>query len=37
MYKASDIAAMVEAAGMKIEKITGRLGVCSALIICRLR
>jgi O-methyltransferase domain len=37
MYKASDIAAMVEAAGMKIEKITGRLGVCSSLIICRLR
>jgi len=37
MYKAADIAAMVEAAGMKVEKITARLGVCSALMICRLR
>ena len=37
MYKATDIAAMVEAAGMKVEKISGRLGVCSSLMTCRLR
>jgi len=37
MYKATDITAMVEAAGMKVERITGRLGVCSALMVCRLR
>ena len=37
MYKASDIAAMVEAAGMTIERVTGILGICSSLMICRLR
>lgn len=37
MYKATDIAAMVEAAGLKVEKMTGRLGVCSSLMVCRLR
>jgi hypothetical protein len=37
MYKAADIAAMVEAAGMTIERITGTLGICSSLMICRRR
>jgi ubiquinone/menaquinone biosynthesis C-methylase UbiE len=37
MYKASDIAAMVEAAGMTIERVTGTLGICSSLMICRRR
>jgi len=37
MYKATDIAAMVEAAGLKIEKMTGTLGICSSLVICRRR
>jgi len=37
MYKASDIAAMVEAAGMEIERVTGTLGICSSLMICRRR
>ncbi|HET9734187.1 MAG TPA: class I SAM-dependent methyltransferase [Burkholderiales bacterium] len=37
MYKASDIAAMVEAAGMTIERVTGILGICSSLMICRRR
>jgi ubiquinone/menaquinone biosynthesis C-methylase UbiE len=37
MYKASDIAAMVEAAGMAIERVTGTLGICSSLMICRRR
>jgi ubiquinone/menaquinone biosynthesis C-methylase UbiE len=31
MYKASDIAAMAEAAGMEIERVTGTLGICSSL------
>jgi SAM-dependent methyltransferase len=35
MYKASDIAAMVEAAGMTVERHTGTLGICSSLMICR--
>ena len=37
MYKASDVAAMVEAAGMQIERLTGTLGICSSLMVCRRR
>ena len=37
MYKATDITAMVEAAGLKVEKISGRLGICSSLMTCRRR
>ena len=35
MYKATDIAAMVEGAGMTVERHTGTLGICSSLMICR--
>ena len=35
MYKFSDIAAMVEAAGLRIEKVSGTLGICSSLLVCR--
>jgi hypothetical protein len=34
MYKASDITAMVEAAGMRVDDITDNLGICSSLMIC---
>jgi hypothetical protein len=37
MYKASDITRMVEAAGMKVESITDKLGICSSLMICSSR
>jgi hypothetical protein len=37
MYKASDIAAMVESAGMIVERQTETLGICSSLMICRRR
>jgi SAM-dependent methyltransferase len=37
MYKGSDIVALVEAAGMKVERITDNLGVCSSLMVCRRR
>ena len=37
MYKASDIISMVESAGMKVERITDGLGICSSLLTCRLR
>jgi ubiquinone/menaquinone biosynthesis C-methylase UbiE len=37
MYKYSDIAAMAEAAGLRIEKVSGTLGICSSLIVCRRR
>jgi ubiquinone/menaquinone biosynthesis C-methylase UbiE len=37
MYKASDIKAMAEAAGMEIERVTDSLGICSSLMICRRR
>jgi hypothetical protein len=37
MYKSSDIAAMVEAAGMTIERVTGTLGICSSMMVCRRR
>ena len=35
MYKASDIRAMVETTGLKVERVTGNLGICSSLMICR--
>jgi hypothetical protein len=34
MYKYSDIAGMVAAAGMKIDGVTDNLGICSSLMIC---
>jgi hypothetical protein len=37
MYKAADVVAMVEAAGLKVERTTGILGICSTLLVCRLR
>lgn len=37
MYKASDITRMVEAAGMKVESITDKLGICSSLVVCSRR
>jgi ubiquinone/menaquinone biosynthesis C-methylase UbiE len=35
MYKYSDIAAMIDAAGLRIEKTSDTLGVCSSLVVCR--
>jgi SAM-dependent methyltransferase len=35
MYKASDITGMIDAAGLKIEKVVDRLGLCSSLMVCR--
>lgn len=35
MYKASDITGMIEAAGLKLEKLVDRLGLCSSLMVCR--
>jgi cyclopropane fatty-acyl-phospholipid synthase-like methyltransferase len=35
MYKASDVTAMVEAAGMKVERVIDDLGISSSLLICR--
>ena len=35
MYKYSDISAMIESAGLRIEKVSGTLGICSSLIVCR--
>jgi hypothetical protein len=37
MYKASDIASMVDAVGMTVERVTGTLGICSSLMVCRRR
>jgi SAM-dependent methyltransferase len=37
MYKYTDIEAMVESAGLMVEKVTGRLGICSSLMVCRRR
>jgi ubiquinone/menaquinone biosynthesis C-methylase UbiE len=37
MYKAADITAMAEAAGLLVERVTGTLGICSALMVCRRR
>src|SRR5262245_7190669 len=35
MYKASDIIAMLHAAGLQVERESGILGVCSTLLTCR--
>jgi hypothetical protein len=37
MYKSSDVVAMAEASGLRIERITDTLGVCSSLVICSRR
>ena len=37
MYRYSDLAAMIDAAELKIEKVSGTLGICSSLIVCRRR
>lgn len=37
MYKFTDITAMIEAAGLRVERVTANLGVCSSLLICRRR
>lgn len=37
MYKASDISALVEAAGMKVDEITDNLGICSSLMVCSIQ
>jgi hypothetical protein len=37
MYKASDIMQMVDAAGLKVERVIDNLGICSSLLICRTR
>jgi ubiquinone/menaquinone biosynthesis C-methylase UbiE len=34
MYKAADIIAMLEAAGLAVERESGILGVCSTLLVC---
>jgi SAM-dependent methyltransferase len=35
MYKASDVTAMVEAAGLKVERVIDDLGISSSMLICR--
>ncbi len=37
MYKFTDVESMIEAAGLRVERVTDRLGVCSSLLICRRR
>jgi hypothetical protein len=37
MYKFSDLAAMLETAGLQIESVSGTLGICSSLLACRRR
>ena len=37
MYKSTDITAMIEAAGLRVERVTANLGVCSSMLICRRR
>lgn len=37
MYKASDITAMLETAGLEVESTSRILGVCSSLLVCRKR
>jgi ubiquinone/menaquinone biosynthesis C-methylase UbiE len=36
MYKYSDLAAMLAAAGLRVEKVSGTLGICSSLLTCRV-
>ena len=35
MYKFTDILAMLQTAGLRLEKATDRLGICSSLLVCR--
>ena len=35
MYKYSDLTAMIEAAGLRVEEVSGTLGICSSLVTCR--
>jgi hypothetical protein len=35
MYKAADIIAMLHAAGLEVERESGILGICSALLVCQ--
>jgi ubiquinone/menaquinone biosynthesis C-methylase UbiE len=35
MYKYSDLAVMLKAAGLRVEKVSGTLGICSSLLTCR--
>ena len=35
MYRSSDVVRLIEAAGMRVEQIVDRLGLCSSLVICR--
>jgi SAM-dependent methyltransferase len=37
MYKCADVVSMAEAAGLRVERITGTLGICSSLLVCRRR
>ncbi len=37
MYKAADIMKMVDAAGLKVERVIDNLGICSSLLICGTR
>jgi ubiquinone/menaquinone biosynthesis C-methylase UbiE len=37
LYKATEMVAMVEAAGLKVEKVADTLGICSSLLVCRRR
>ena len=37
MYKYADIAAMIEAAGLKVDQVADALGICSSLLVCRRR
>ncbi|MEK6242878.1 MAG: hypothetical protein AABM33_00130 [Pseudomonadota bacterium] len=36
-YLLTHTGAMIEAAGLKVEKVTDKLGICSSLVICRRR
>jgi hypothetical protein len=35
MYRSTDITALIEAAGFRVERIVDRLGLCSSLIVCQ--
>jgi hypothetical protein len=34
MYRSADVIRLVEAAGLRVERIVDRLGLCSSLLIC---
>jgi hypothetical protein len=35
MYKLADVVPLIEAAGLRVERIVDRLGLCSSLLVCR--